>query len=92
MKDYKLQYPDLIQPKDKDHILYKLLEEYIIDGDQKSIAIQFDINESVVSDVKHCKSRSRRVFDRLISIMMKRRSEQERIVAHMTTPLSKKAA
>jgi hypothetical protein len=42
MKDYKLQYPDLIQPKDKDHILYKLLEEYIIDGDQKSIAIQFD--------------------------------------------------
>lgn len=91
-KEYKLQFPDLIQPKDRTHPLYQLLDQFIIDGDQKEIALKFDISEGVVSNVKCGRERSKRVWDQLIVKMMRRKKEQDRVLAYMTTPIAQKAA
>jgi hypothetical protein len=88
MKTNKLHFPDLIQPKDRNDPLYRLLEEYIIDGDNKSIATRLDVNESMVSDVKRGIKRSRRIWDGLVCVMMRRKKERDRVLAYMQTPLA----
>lgn len=86
----KLSHPNLIQPKDRNHILYKLLDQYIIGGDEKNIASDLKIkNVSAISNVKTGRCRSARVWDALVTRMMKRKEEEERIVSYM---LSSKAA
>jgi hypothetical protein len=80
---YKLQYPDLLQPRDKNHPLYQLLDEYIITGDQKQIALKLNVSEPLISDVKNGKQRSRNVWDCLMVIMMRRKKERDRVLAYM---------
>lgn len=89
MKKVKLNHPDLVQPKDRTHIMYQLLDQYIIGGDEKEIAADLKIkNVGAVSNVKTGRCRSRRVWDALITRMMKRKNEEERVVAYMTSTKS----
>jgi hypothetical protein len=89
---YTLLHPDLVQPKDRSDELYRLLDEFIIDGDEKQIALDFGINSSVVSDVKKGRCRSRRVWDQLIDIMLRRSQAKKNLLAYMSFPLPQKAA
>jgi hypothetical protein len=85
MKKQKLNYPDVIQPKDKSHILYSLLDQYLVLGDEKSIAISLQVRENSVSGVKIGRDRSARIWDALVSIMMKRKEEEDRIIKYLTS-------
>lgn len=80
---YKLQHPDLIQPKDPNHPLYKIVDEFIIDGDQREIAAKLKINDAVVSNVKRGRERSRRVWDQIIVRVMRRKKEQEKVLSYL---------
>lgn len=86
-RTFKLQHPDLIQPKDKNHRLYQLLDEYLIHGDEKQIASKLEIAKAVVSNVKTGKIRSRIVWDQLVSLMMARKKERKAVMQYLESPL-----
>jgi hypothetical protein len=71
------------QPKNLDHPLYTLIDDNLIIGDLKIIAMDLKVSQNVVSQVKCGKVRSARIWKRIIETALKRKKDQERIIKEL---------
>jgi hypothetical protein len=86
------RFPDLIQPKDPNHVLYKMVDEFLINGDLKLIRIELNVTAQTVSDVKRGAARSKRVWAKIIEVVMKRKEQQDAFMTYMSKPLPQSQA
>ncbi len=87
---YKLQHPDLIQPKDKNDRLYQLLDQFLIDGDNKIIVSKLKVSEASVSNVRNGKTASKRIWDQFMVILQRRMKEKEKLIKYAERLLPQK--
>jgi hypothetical protein len=74
----------MTQPKNPNHPVYKLIDEYLIPGDQKIIAVELGIeNPGIVSRVKTGKARSARIWNKIIERVMQRKKEHDQFMKAM---------
>ena len=73
----------MIQPRDPNHPIYKLINDVLEDGDQKVIYLELNVSQSIVSRVKCGKSRSKRIWNKILEVVKERKKQQDSFVKVM---------
>lgn len=67
----------MIQPRDSRHPIYRTIDDLLEVGDQKAIRIELKVSQTAVSLVKCGKSRSKRIWKRIIEVVEERKKQQQ---------------
>jgi hypothetical protein len=76
--------PIPVQPKDQEDEVYKLVQNYLQPGDRKAIAEKLNVSISAVGQVCRGKDHSKRIWEAIITQVVKRKDQNDAFLKYMS--------
>jgi DNA-binding transcriptional regulator YhcF (GntR family) len=73
------------QPKNPDDQIYQLISEFLNPGDQKVFAVDLNVNPNTVSKVVNGFTRSERIWNHVMKVVLKRKEQKDQFIQYMTS-------